>query len=181
MAQTQRLFIALYPGESVARDLLAQVRAMRLARHRLVPMRQVHLTVRFLGETKAEVVESIALDLDRIARRTPPLRLRIERLITLPRTRARLVAAETDLPPALERLFEAAALLPGAPVRPGPPTPHLTLARFARGVRARPINQPIDPIPMPVDEVRVVRSELGPEGATHEPVRIVRFAGGWRS
>jgi len=177
MAQTQRLFIALYPGEAVARQLLAQARALRLARHRLVPVRQTHLTVRFLGETRAEAVESIAQDLDRIARQTPPLRLRIERLITLPRTRARLVAAETDLPPALERLFEATAMLPGAPVKPGPPTPHLTLARFARGVRARPINKEIDPIPMPVNAAHLVRSELGPQGATHETLRIARLEG----
>lgn len=172
-----RLFIAIYPGVETARTLRDCARALRLPDHRLVPVRQIHLTVRFLGSTAPGALASLEDDLDRIGAETPAFRLTVERLITLPRTRARLVAAETDLPPALRGLMEATAALPGEPVRGGDPTPHLTLARFRRGVRSRPIHESIEPVSFDADEMHLVRSDLGPEGATHESVRIAQLRG----
>lgn len=172
MAERVRLFIAISPGEAVARSLLERARGLRLPDHRLVPVRQIHLTVRFLGETPAPAVGTIGDDLARLAREVEPFALRADRLLTLPRTRARLLAAATDLPGGLAQLIEGASTLPGAPVRPGAPTPHLTLARFARGVRAGTISEPMAPIEFAVHEAHLVRSELGPAGATHESIRI---------
>jgi 2'-5' RNA ligase len=178
MAERVRMFIAIYPGEAVARALLDRARALRLPDHRPVPVRQIHLTVRFLGETPAPAVGAIGDDLARLAREVEPFALRVDRLLTLPRTRARLLAGATDLPAGLAHLIEGASTLPGAPVRPGAPTPHLTLARFARGVRAKTISEPTAPIDFEVREMHLVRSDLGPAGATHESIRIAPLGAG---
>ncbi|MFG0274860.1 MAG: RNA 2',3'-cyclic phosphodiesterase [Phycisphaerales bacterium] len=178
MAARVRLFIAIYPGEAVARSLIAMIRTRSLPEHRLVPVRQVHLTVRFLGETPEAAVAGLGDDLARLAREIGPFPLRVDRLLTLPRTRARLLAAGTDLPEGLGALIEGASLLPGAPIRPGAPTPHLTLARFARGVRARTMSEPIESVEFDVGEMHLVRSDLGPAGATHESIRIAPLGAG---
>ena len=169
-----RLFVAVYPPADVTRALLDELAGLELPDHRLVPPRQVHMTLHFIGDTPPQELEAT---IETVRRSTGGLlifSLAPRRLITLPpRRRARLVAAEAEGPAALlelqrrlvRRLARAARRNPGDRFRP-----HLTLCRFKAPAAIAAIDQPIAVAPFPVRQIELMRSTLTAQGAQHEAV-----------
>jgi RNA 2',3'-cyclic 3'-phosphodiesterase len=120
----------------VARLLLAQVERLALPPEtRLTPAEQVHMTLQFIGDTPASEMEATMESVRRAAAVLPAFTLNLRRLMRLPeRGPARLIAAETDAPPALLELQRrlASRLARNVRARAGDRfTPHMTLCRFA--------------------------------------------------
>ncbi len=182
-----RLFAALYPPPHVAADLLARLPALNLPPHRVVPAEQVHLTLVFIGDTDPRDLRAVTESVDRSASGLPPFTLTATGLITIPdhppTAPPRLIAAETDAPPALLELQRRLAIRLARPKRSGKPDnfrPHLTLCRFPESTpppAAGPwCARPDSPAPMfHVEHVSLIASTLTPLGAQHRPIHTARL------
>jgi 2'-5' RNA ligase len=104
--------------------------------------------------------------------------LRPLRLVTFPeRGRPRLIAMETDAPPALlevqrrlvHRLARSSRTKTGDRFRP-----HLTLMRFTGAAQPRDVDAPVELPPFRVEALSLMRSILRPAGAEH--AEVARFA-----
>ena len=170
-----RLFIALYPPISVARELLASLAPLELPKHRATPAEQLHMTVLFLGETSERELDNVLESIARAAAAVPPFTLTPTTLALLPeRGPARLVAALTDTPPALVELHRRlVARLATQRRKPGPFTAHFTLCRFAAPTRCKLPALELRSEPFEVPSIALQRSILRPEGAEHR--HVARF------
>lgn len=173
-----RLFVAAYPPPNVARDLLARLRSFVLPdRARPVPAEQVHLTLQFIGDTPSGEMDSTRESVERAAAGLPAFTLRLQQLIALPeRGPRRLIAVETDSPPALIELHNRLALRFARKTRGRPSDrfrPHLTLCRFASPVGAFVIDEPALSGGFVVERIALMRSTLGHQGAAHHEVATV--------
>jgi RNA 2',3'-cyclic 3'-phosphodiesterase len=163
-----RLFIAIFPPPEAAQALLRGLDALSLPSHRRVPAEQIHLTLRFLGDTPAEQLAPIEKLIRSAAAATRRFTLRPERLVGLPARRPRVVAAATDAPEPLRSL--EAALRTRHPTPPADPgaersfIPHLTLARYRRSATPLRTDRPIDAGGFLVTKITLISSELRPEG-----------------
>lgn len=166
-----RLFIAAYPPPETTRMLCDRLGAIQpLPDHRRVPIGDVHLTVYFIGELPREHVPLLPRGIAPVVARHAPIDLEVDRLITLPPRRPRLIAAGakpstalSSLNDALCRLFEERA--PSGKSRMD--IPHLTLCRFKKGARTSSTEIPIDPIRWSLREIHLVESKLDSSGAVH--------------
>jgi 2'-5' RNA ligase len=182
VSEQWRLFVAIDLGEAARRALgEAQV----VCQQANLPVRWVdpagaHLTLKFLGETDRAQVAPIGAALRAVAGRHWPLLLhtgapgafpnpRRPRVLWLGLTGAldQLAALQLDVDEALAAL--------GFPRETRPFSPHLTLGRVREG--ARPPDTAIlaatfaeirdDAAPLPVESIRLMRSELGRGGARY--------------
>lgn len=174
MPERLRLFAAVYPTTAAAAAMLAALRTLDLARHREVPAPQVHMTLQFIGERAARELDSITESVERSCSGVGPFSLTPIALITLPeRGQPRLIAAETDAPPALLEIHRRLAQrLAKEPRRDAADRfrPHLTLCRFAHGERQPRPHASLEIDPFAVDRVLLMRSVLKPGGAEHAEV-----------
>ncbi len=178
-----RLFVAIELPQDVL-DTLHRLQ-LELRRQGLEPLRWVrpegiHLTLKFLGETPAERVPEIAQALERAAEGIPPHELSLGALGTFgSRNSPRVLWV--DLAGGLEPLRRLQARIEKSLADAGFPkearafSAHLTLARVrpetARGLAAR-LAQAVQslttpPGRIPVNEVSLMRSQLGPAGAVY--------------
>lgn len=142
---------------------------------RLVPADQLHMTLLFLGDIDRRQLDETVTSVERSAAGITAFGLQPSRLVTLPQggpTPPRLIALETDCPPALAELQQRLAR---RLARPGQRRrerflPHFTLKRFDHGVAAGPIDQAVDLEPLPITAVRLMSSVLGHGGARHDPI-----------
>jgi len=176
-----RLFVAIYPPPEVAAAMVRALQGLRLPRNRPVPESQVHMTVVFLGDRGRGDVEGVVNSMRVAASGEENLTLAPRRFITLPERRApRLVALEVAAPPSLQaiytRLVESLAKPNDKPQRERL-LPHFTLCRFARDVRAEPIDQPVDIPAFQSRELHLVASTLSEQGASHRTLRTVPLSG----
>ncbi len=167
-----RLFVAVYPPAGVVEAALARLGALALPVHRPTPPGQIHLTLQFIGEVPAGKVGEVVESVTRSASGIEPLVLTARRIISLPgRGVARVVALETDAPPALLELQRRLAHRLARPPRDRSGDrflPHLTLARFpGAGVRGLAVNEPADLGSFPINRVSVMSSVLSAAGASH--------------
>lgn len=156
-----RLFVAAWPPRDLA-NRLAHLAHDAGEVARLVPVDQLHVTLRFLGDANAEVVTE---------------RLR----------GAELTGTHARLGPAVSRLGARGLIVPvhgadelAAAVRDataglGQPSPHdfvghITLARTAAHttIEGRPVDGSF-----PLDDIRLVESEVGPTGSVYTTVARV--------
>jgi 2'-5' RNA ligase len=182
MAEQWRLFVAIDLGDD-ARRALGEAQAV--CRRANLPVRWVdpagaHLTLKFLGETEREQVGPIGAALHAVAARHRPLLLhtgapgvfpnpRRPRVLWLGLTGAldRLAALQRDVDDALATL--------GFPRETRPFSPHLTLGRVREGARppdAASLAATFAAVrdvaaPLPVESIRLMRSELGRDGARY--------------
>ncbi|MCU0223470.1 MAG: RNA 2',3'-cyclic phosphodiesterase [Acidobacteria bacterium] len=176
-----RLFFAV-PAPPAVRDALgAWSRAARRRADgwRWVDPALVHLTLRFLGETDGARLAEVAAAAGEATRGVPRHAVQVCGWGVFPasrRPRVLWAGLAGDLEPLrglAERLEREARLLGFAPEE-RPFRPHLTLARAARDAAPRPPGTPDDAAPdfgaMPVEELVLYRSHLGPAGATYEPL-----------
>ena len=155
-----RMFIALWPGDTVRAELAAWRDAWRWPRS-ATPVRtgRLHLTLHFIGEVERERVQELA-----DALRTPfdGFEMRFGRAVLWPHG---IAVLEPDAAPAA--LLELHAALAGVlrrlslPVDERPYLPHVTLARRA-GTAVAPIQGPA--IAWTIDRFALMESTLGPDG-----------------
>lgn len=174
-----RLFVAAYPPEHVARALLDRLPELGLPPHRAAPLDQVHMTLQFVGDTPARLLDETLESVGRSASGIGPITLELRALVSLPeRGPARLVAATTDAPPPLLELHRRLAhrLATNVRERRGERfLPHLTLCRFGAPTRGVSVEATIPSAHFEVREIRVMRSVLHPGGAEHHLVEAVEL------
>jgi 2'-5' RNA ligase len=163
-------------AERVAR-LRAEFQSVRASWERA---EKLHLTLKFVGEIELPRVADLTAAAGRAAERSAPFRLRIEGAGAFPPQGPPRVlwlgVADASgglaaLHANLERECEAAGFDRDARAF----RPHLTLARLRVPRDARELadahrDTPFAPQQFSVDELFVMRSELGPGGARHTPV-----------
>lgn len=152
-----RLFIALWPGPSVRRALMACRDAQPWPRGaRPTADRQLHLTLHFIGAVPAGRLDEVAAAL---AVPSPAFDLALDRIEAWPR--GLVVLGPTAIPAALQRLHgdlaEALRRL-ALPVEPRAFRPHVTLAR--RASPCPPLTVP-GPVHWRVDGHVLVQSVAG--------------------
>jgi 2'-5' RNA ligase len=183
---TYRLFIAAELPAAVKDSLLAVQSQLRAARPPVawVAPEAMHLTLRFLGDTDAALVEPLGAAMHAALGATSTPRLWLARAGAFPSLARPSVlwvgvrgdtAALQRAHAALERELDAL----GLPPADKPFAPHLTIGRVRRD--ARPDEQvrlgerlrdlpPPDGAPWHVERITLLRSELGSGGAIHTPL-----------
>jgi 2'-5' RNA ligase len=178
-----RLFIAVELPANVRQrlaDLADELRATGLERLRWVRPENIHITLKFLGETPAERQPQIEDALRAAAEGVPPHELTLGELGKFggrqnPRVLWVDVRGDVDALKAMQKRVDAEIAALGFPADERPFAAHLTLARvpqdLARKV-ARPITDAIDAVkvpdtPIPVREIVLMRSELRREGPVY--------------
>lgn len=174
-----RLFVALYPPQEVAEQLLAGLAEFDLPPHRLVHPEQVHLTLQFIGNTPPNKLDELTESIARSVKGLEPFDLRLMHLITLPqRGHARLIAAEANQPADMmeiqRRLAQRLSTKPRR--RPGDRfLPHFTVARFRSPTRFELDADHTDLArePFHVDRIELMQSTLSRRGAHHKLVETI--------
>lgn len=175
-----RLFAAIYPPPSAVGRLLEHLRSASTPEHRETPPEQVHLTIQFIGDRSSHELDDVKESVRRSAAGLPAFRLLPLHLRTLPsRGPARLIACETDVPPALLELHRRLSHRLARNPRDRDDErflPHLTLCRFT-SPRPFRLELAVDGPEFPVTEVMLVRSVLKPQGAIHAEVLRIPLDG----
>ena len=126
----------------------------------------MHLTLLFLGDVPAERIAS--LQAVGAAAAFEQFTLRLDRIGCWKHNNIAWIAP-SEMPPALARLVDAlevGAAAEGFGFDRRPYTPHVTLVRKARCVA---LDQ-VEPVPWPVTDFVLVRSELHGEGARYRAI-----------
>jgi RNA 2',3'-cyclic 3'-phosphodiesterase len=166
---TYRLFVGVYPPEAALDDLAALLDGLHLGRSgiRRTPRERWHLTVAFLGDVEEERVSDVEVALDKVV--APPPELRLAGGGRFGRGRFTIVWTGVDGPVApLAQAVRRQLKRARVPYDRKPFRPHLTLAR--PGGRLTPAELAADLAALrayqgplwTVDELRLVRSHLGP-------------------
>ena len=186
---SQRLFLAVSLSDALREKVSAWTEALRRkhAGWRWVAAANLHLTLRFYGETGEETAEGLRERLSHYGEREGPFRLELAGWGAFPsasRPRVLWIGVSGEIAP-LERLAERAerdAVDLGFEPERRRFHPHLTVARAARG-RGSPSlpsrDEPGEPRfgDMPVDRLVLYRSQLGPQGPTYDRVLEVPLDG----
>ena len=178
MGEKIRLFVAIDLPEDV-KDVLTET-AVTLAQNipnwavRWVTRPQMHLTLRFLGDTAVSQLPALQDELTQLATRYQPFQLRLRGLGAFPnQKRPRVVWAGLagDLAP-LQKLqadLEDRVVALGWVREERPFNPHLTLGRVKDASAVRGLNWAVklEAVGFGVTAVRLVQSELRPSGAEY--------------
>lgn len=187
-----RLFVAL-PLPLRIREALSRSAGALLADARgwrLVPPQNLHLTLRFLGETDPAIADRIGRQLGETVRSVRILRLRLDGWGTFPEGKRPRVAwcalaGEVDALAKLAERVEQWARLSGYPAETRPFRPHVTVAR-ARSPRAS-MKMPLlssaagSQPDFESGEVVLFRSHLGQGPPRYESLAVHALAGGGAS
>ena len=191
MDEAQRLFIAAgLPGEGrgeIAR-MAAELRSRAGVPLRWVAAENLHLTLRFLGETPGGEIAGIAEATAEAADGFAEFELRFGELGTFGGRRPRVlwlapIAGSEEIAALAERV-DAALEGAGIPRREGAFRPHVTLARVRRGDQAAAAARlpgllaeaEVPEIACAISRVELVRSELGRDGARYAVSASARLA-----
>lgn len=178
----RRVFVAMDPPAEVRAE--AEAWARHLARSatglRVVPARNSHVTLAFLGDRdEFEVEQACRAMADSAA---PVTGLSLGAPAWLPKRRPRVLALdihddESELSTLQSRvsrgLHERLGWREGRPYRP-----HLTCARTGRGFDPAGMRLPVSPaIAFQAESITLYSSLLSPEGAEYEAIERVRLDG----
>lgn len=181
-----RGFVAIRPPESVAGSLIAAQAGLPAGRP--VPPENLHITLAFLGEHPAPIVEDVHYAMMQI--RGPAFELRLAGLALIGGTKQRVLCADVLPVPALaalQRSVRQAAR--GAGVALGRETyrPHVTLARLGSRLDVEDAQRMRDFAasraafragPFEVTTFVLVRSRLGRGGSAYEDLAEYPLNGG---
>lgn len=178
--KTIRTFIAVELPEAVRQFLetLGQELGRDIPRGvvRWVPPGNVHLTLRFLGDTPVERMTEVSSALDDVAAKHTAFRLHLDKLGCFPNPRQPRViwvgvADNEDRLRTLQKDVEAAMGPLGWKPESRRFHPHLTLGRVKDSrslVEARlPWGQLLEPREIPVETIHLIESCLEPSGAVY--------------
>lgn len=170
-----RAFIAIHLPDQLKRELLAV--SDRLAAQlpprsvRWVKPAQMHLTLRFLGDTAVSRLPELAQVLDASAAQAAPLALHLHELGCFPnrrRPRVIWVGLQGDLAAlaALHASLTAALAALGWPPEDRPFQPHLTLGRIddGRALAGADWDAAVHAVALPVTAIHLIESQLRPGG-----------------
>ncbi|MBK8964680.1 MAG: RNA 2',3'-cyclic phosphodiesterase [Candidatus Competibacteraceae bacterium] len=170
--ETRRLFLALWPEDTVRRDIAAL--ATEVAGRRRIRDANLHLTLVFLGATDAArhaAYEAALADV-----RIPALELRLDHYGYWPRPRILWLGSSQTPPELYELVADLSRLLRDCGFTPERRAfqAHITLARkFPGPAPARP---PVTPVCWPVREIALVESL--PEETVSQYRVLRRWSGG---
>lgn len=191
--KTERLFLAITLPNEVRICLEERVRdvAGRAESVRWVKGDNIHVTLKFFGNTQPAQREAIIGAMDRVAAKVPPFAVLISGIrILRRRKRAHMVwatVADTEgrfqrLHGRTERLLEQAGFLREERSF----APHITLARIRDALAPWEqalledwaiVQQTQAAIPLPVKDVALMKSELRPQGAKYSVCRRFELQG----
>lgn len=185
-----RLFVAVHLPEELRERLAAAQEWLRAAQADVSWVRpsNLHLTLKFLGETAPETLERVGVALAAVAAGTAPFALTVRGLGSfggrLPRVVWAGVAEGTEPLGALAASAEAALAGAGFPREARPFRPHLTLGRVRSprnaaallGILREESGRPFGTAP--VGELALMQSQLDPRGAIH--TLLARYSLGGR-
>lgn len=167
--------IRLFVGLALPPGLAARLESLGggVPGARWVPARNLHLTLRFVGEVNEDVAEDLHHALSGL--RAPPLRLRLDGFGTFGGRKPRALWAGVAADPALDALHarvETLAQNVGLAAEGRKFTPHVTLAwlRDAPGERVAAFLRHHAPFlaDWPVDHVTLYQSHLHAQGAEYQ-------------
>jgi RNA 2',3'-cyclic 3'-phosphodiesterase len=171
-----RAFVAVFPPPEVRREALAWVRRLpSYDRVRWTRPENVHLTLKFLGDVRAETLDSIRAALGEVCAEHAPFDAVLAELGAFPSARrAKIlwigVGAGSDRLRSLAADVDDALASLGFGREKRPYVPHLTLGR----VRGRPLNldlpSGVEGNGFRVRRVELTESTLAPKGATYRTV-----------
>jgi 2'-5' RNA ligase len=139
----------------------------------------VHVTLKFLGNTPASDVEKLSGVLREALKETPSFEVTVGGVGTFPRGRGKPRVVWLGMESGKERLIETAGKVEDACAELGferekrPFAAHLTIGRVRRGsgrlseLAAAVEGIEFKPLQLKVDRVNLVRSRLSPEGPTY--------------
>ena len=175
-----RLFVAIELPASVRQrlaDVANELRGMGLERLRWARTENIHITLKFLGETPTDRQPQIEDALRSAAEGVASHELTLGELGKFggrqnPRVLWVDVRGDVDALKALQKRVDAGIAALGFPADERPFAAHLTLARVPQDLAkkvARPLTEAIDALkvpdpPIPVREIVLMRSELRREG-----------------
>lgn len=179
-----RAFLALTPPDALVDALSALVSGLKCGRH--VDDDDMHLTLAFFPDVSLAELEELNLALEMT--RPGPVALRITGIATFGSAEPRSLHATVAPDPALMHLqkkVETAARRSGIDLPHRRFVPHITLARFPNRMppedHAR-IGRFLEAYgnfrfdPVAVDEVALIQSTLGPDGARYDLLESYQIA-----
>ena len=189
MQETKRVFIAIELTPEVHQTLARLISRLKLSGDeslRWVKPENIHLTLKFLGETPVQKLNTISTVLEHLLSQYVPFLLTIKGTGYFPDARyPRVLWTGVTFPAALteiQRDIDQALLAIGIPAEKKPFSPHLTLARVSDqsndGAALKTIqelNSLRDTIfgQMQADRVTLFQSVLSRQGSTYTP--LARF------
>lgn len=186
-----RAFIAFELPENVLAALAAVSadlqRSLPTTALRWVPVSNMHLTLKFLGETQPEQASAISASLQRLGDTYSAMPVSLERLGAFPNLRSpRVVWVGLQAPAALAQLAAEvddamSALGFGREARPF--TPHLTLARVRREAQPRQLaglqsalaQQAVPAASGVLEQLVLFESQLKPSGAVYNSLARIEL------
>jgi 2'-5' RNA ligase len=177
-----RAFVALPLPDGVRREVAGVIARLSpsLPGIRFVRDEGVHVTLRFLGWTRAETLAALEAPLARAAAACTPFEMAVRGAGTFPdRGRPRVLWLGIDLPAAARRLqaaCEEAAVATGFEPEPRAFHPHLTLGRWRARVR-RPALPDVDLGSTRASELILYRSDIRPAASVYTPLAVFPLGG----
>jgi 2'-5' RNA ligase len=171
-----RAFVALELDDGMRKRLAELIETLRdrFRGVRWVRPEGIHLTLRFLGYARQDVLDSLVPALRAGADDCAAGAAEVSGLGTFPeRGRARVLYAFVTVPDSVLRLQEAceqAAVGVGFEAETRPFRPHLTLGRWSEPAR-RPALPEVDLGRTPLDTLVLYRSQPGPAGSVYTPLQ----------
>jgi RNA 2',3'-cyclic 3'-phosphodiesterase len=177
-----RLFVAINTPPEIV-PLLAGVRDRLESTHADVkwePDEKLHCTLKFLGDTREEILPDIVSALGQVASSTPPFPTRYSGLGCFPDKREpRIVWAGMEDPDGdiqrLAQMVDTRMATLGFKTEQRIYHPHVTLGRVKGSRHMRELLATMETVtfvcsPVSLHEIELVRSELKPRGSVYTPV-----------
>ena len=182
-----RIFIAIHLPNKIKNALgeVAMSLNDRVSRGaiRWVRPEQMHLTLRFLGDTDTGSLPAIQTAMDAVAAGNTPFEMRLGRVGCFPNTQrpriiwVGLVGEEARLS-ALKKALDEALTPLGRPPENKPFRAHLTLGRVKdeRSVAGIDWTADVPPLALTVSTLHLIESELRPNGPVYTERHVSRFS-----
>lgn len=186
-----RAFIAIDLHSDVQQklgDVIRRLKPLTGDTVRWVPENNIHITLKFLGDTSPSNLEILKKIITSEAARYVPMELTLTALGAFPNLRRpRVIWVGVEAPPALAAItrgIEAETLRLGYAAEDRPFSPHLTLGRLSHNASPddiRKIGELLVRFPTTLDAavtvktVTLFRSDLLPGGAVYTPIHIAAF------
>jgi 2'-5' RNA ligase len=177
-----RAFVALPFPDRLRGDVAETIRRLTplVPGLRFVRDEGVHVTLRFLGWTRADTVAGLEAPLRAAASQCPPLDVRVRGLGMFPeRGSPRVLWLGLEMPAegaALQAACEKAAVASGFEPETRAFHPHLTLGRWRDRAR-RPRLPDVDLGSAQVGALVLYRSDLRPSGSVYTPLAVFPLGG----
>jgi len=188
-----RAFIAIDLPLSIQQklnDVLLSVKCPQTSAVRWTPAKNIHLTIKFLGDVSPANVDLLARILKSEVSRHRPFEIRVGELGAFPSIRRpRVVWIGVEAPPtllSLQRGIEAETVRLGYAAEERPFSPHLTLGRVTHNASPEEVHKIADVLSSQqigelgcavVDHICLFRSDLQPGGAVYTPLFSTALGG----